>query len=42
VTKLCKFRPSDSYSPRRELQEFIQGLGLRNLLRRPRLELSET
>ncbi|QCD94494.1 hypothetical protein DEO72_LG5g2578 [Vigna unguiculata] len=41
VAKLCKFRPSDSFSPKRELQGFIQGLGSSNSLRRPRLELSE-
>jgi len=42
VVKLYKFRPSDSLSPRRELQEFIQGLGSRDSLNRPRLGLSET
>jgi len=42
MAKLCKFRPSDSLSPRRELQEFIQGLGSSISLRRPRFGLSET
>ncbi|QCE04549.1 hypothetical protein DEO72_LG8g2585 [Vigna unguiculata] len=42
VAKLYKFRPSDSFSPRRELQEFIQGLGSSNSLRQSRLRLSET
>jgi len=36
------FRPSDSLSPRRELQEFIQRLGSSISLRRPRFGLSET
>ena len=42
MAKLYKFRQSDSFSPRRELQEFIQGLGSSIWLRRPRFGLSET
>ena len=41
VVKLCKFHPSDSFSPRRELQESIQCLDSSNSLRRPRLGLGE-
>jgi len=36
VAKLCKFRPSDPFSPRRELQESTQRLESSISLRRPR------
>jgi len=36
------FAQATPFSPRRELQEFIQGLGSSNSLKRPRLGLSET
>jgi len=42
VAKLCKFRPSDSFLPRRELHEFIQSLGLSISLKQPMLGLSKT
>ncbi|QCE06471.1 hypothetical protein DEO72_LG9g1483 [Vigna unguiculata] len=41
VAKLCEFRPSDSFSPRRELQESIQCSYSSNSLRRLGLGLSE-
>jgi len=41
VAKPYKFRPSDTLSPRRELQEFNQGFGSSNSLRRPELVLSD-
>jgi len=41
VAKLCDFRPSDSFSPRREWQESIQRSYSSNSLRRPGLGLSK-
>ncbi|QCE02883.1 hypothetical protein DEO72_LG8g899 [Vigna unguiculata] len=37
----CKFRPSESISPKRELQNFVSVLGSRCSLRRPVLVLSD-
>jgi len=42
MAKLCKFRPSDPFSPRRELQESTQRAKSSISLRRPRWGLGET
>jgi len=42
VAQLCKFRPSESHSPRRELQKFIQGFGSSFSLSWRSLSLSDT
>jgi len=41
MAKLCKFHPSDSFSPKPELQESIQCSYSSNSLRRPRLGLGK-